>query len=100
MTAEALPGCRRRRRNGGGGRQEAGSGSDLAAGPAAGVRRPDQAVPGQPAGYAPFVGPVCSPDGKAAIVTSYIKGNGEGERILDPVKAWRDRSPTPAAASR
>ncbi len=54
-----------------------------------GCATPTQAVPGQPAGYAPFVGPVCSPDGKAAIVTSYIKGNGEGERILDPVKAWR-----------
>jgi RND superfamily putative drug exporter len=46
-------------------------------------------VPGQPSGYAPFVGPICSPDGKAAIVTAYIKGNGEGERILNPVKAWR-----------
>jgi RND superfamily putative drug exporter len=47
-------------------------------------------VPGQPADYAPFVGPVCSEDGKAAIVTAYIKGEGEGDRILDPVKAWRD----------
>jgi RND superfamily putative drug exporter len=47
-------------------------------------------VPGQPADYAPFVGPVCSQDGKAAIITSYIKAEGEGERILDPVKAWRD----------
>ncbi|HVY77585.1 MAG TPA: MMPL family transporter [Solirubrobacterales bacterium] len=51
------------------------------------------AVPGQPADYAPFVGPVCSPDGKAAIVTAYIKGNGEGERIVDPVKFWRDQLP-------
>ena len=49
-----------------------------------------EAVPGQPRGYEPFVGPVLSPDGKAAIVTAYIKGEGEGERILDPVKAWRD----------
>jgi putative drug exporter of the RND superfamily len=47
-------------------------------------------VPGQPADYAPFVGPVCSPDGKAAIVTAYIKAEGEGERIVDPVKDWRD----------
>ncbi len=47
-------------------------------------------VPGQPGDYAPFVGPVCSPDGKAAIVTSYISANGEGERILDPVKDWRE----------
>jgi RND superfamily putative drug exporter len=48
-------------------------------------------VPGQPAGYAPFVGPVCSADGRAAIVTAYIKGNGEGERIVNPVKDWRDK---------
>lgn len=48
-----------------------------------------KAVPGQPPGYAPFVGPILSPDGKAAIVNAYIKGEGEGERILDPVKAWR-----------
>jgi putative drug exporter of the RND superfamily len=48
-----------------------------------------EAVPGQPAGYEPFVGPTLSPDGKAAIVTAYIKGEGEGDRILDPVKAWR-----------
>jgi RND superfamily putative drug exporter len=50
-------------------------------------------VPGQPADYAPFVGPVCSQDGKAAIITAYIKGNGEGERIVDPVKFWRDVLP-------
>ncbi len=55
-----------------------------------GCAAPTTEVPGQPADYAPFVGPVCSEDGKAAIVTSYIKGEGEGERILDPVKAWRD----------
>ena len=61
----------------------------------AGCATPTQAVPGQPAGYAPFVGPVCSPDGKAAIVTSYIKGNGEGERILDPVKYWREQIADP-----
>ena len=47
-------------------------------------------VPGQPAAYAPFVGPVCSPDGKAAIVTSYIKAEGEGEVIVDAVKGWRE----------
>jgi putative drug exporter of the RND superfamily len=52
-------------------------------------------IPGQPAGYAPFVGPVCSQDGKAAIVTAYIAGNGEGDRILDPVKAWRDEISDP-----
>jgi putative drug exporter of the RND superfamily len=48
------------------------------------------AVPGQPSDYAPFVGPVCSQDGKEAIITSYITAEGEGDRIVDPVKAWRD----------
>ncbi len=52
-------------------------------------------APGQPAGYEPFVGPVLSPDGKAAIVTSYIEGEGEGDRILDPVKAWREEITDP-----
>jgi RND superfamily putative drug exporter len=56
---------------------------------------PTTTIPGQPDGYAPFVGPVCSADGKAAIVTAYIAGNGEGERILDPVKAWRDEISDP-----
>jgi RND superfamily putative drug exporter len=48
-------------------------------------------IPGQPSEYAPFVGPTCSPDGKEAIVTAYIKAEGEGERIVDPVKYWRDQ---------
>jgi putative drug exporter of the RND superfamily len=56
---------------------------------------PTTEIPGQPQSYAPFVGPVCSPDGKAAIVTAYIAGNGEGERILDPVKAWREEISDP-----
>ncbi len=47
-------------------------------------------VEGQPAGYAPFVGPICSPDGKEAILNAYIKAEGEGERIVDPVKYWRE----------
>ncbi len=51
---------------------------------------PTTTIPGQPSDYAPFVGPICSPDGKAAIVTAYIKAEGEGERIVDPVKAWRE----------
>jgi RND superfamily putative drug exporter len=55
-----------------------------------GCGTPTSTVPGQPSDYAPFVGPICSADGKAAIVTAYIKGNGEGERILDPVQDWRD----------
>jgi putative drug exporter of the RND superfamily len=56
---------------------------------------PAEAVPGQPPGYAPFVGPFPSKDGKAAIVTAYIAGNGEGDRILDPVKAWREEVSDP-----
>jgi putative drug exporter of the RND superfamily len=51
---------------------------------------PTTPIPGQPDDYAPFVGPVCSQDGKAAIVTAYIKGNGESDDILDPVDFWRD----------
>ena len=51
---------------------------------------PTTPVPGQPADYAPFVGPICSEDGKAAIVTAYLKGEGDGDRILDPVEFWRD----------
>jgi putative drug exporter of the RND superfamily len=49
------------------------------------------AVPGQSSGYEPFIGPICSPDGKEAIVSAYIKAEGEGERIVDPVKYWRDQ---------
>jgi putative drug exporter of the RND superfamily len=56
---------------------------------------PTTTVPGQPAGYAPFVGPICSPDGKAAIITSYISANGKGERILNPVKRWREQVSDP-----
>jgi RND superfamily putative drug exporter len=57
-----------------------------------GCTGPVSAVPGQPADYAPFVGPVCSPDGKAAIISAYINAEGEGERILDPVKYWREQT--------
>jgi RND superfamily putative drug exporter len=60
-----------------------------------GCGTPTTTVPGQPSDYAPFVGPICSPDGKAAILTAYIKGNGEGERILDPVKYWREEISDP-----
>ncbi len=60
-----------------------------------GCGTPTTTVPGQPSGYAPFVGPICSKDGKAAILSAYIKGNGEGERILDPVKYWREQISDP-----
>lgn len=56
---------------------------------------PTTTIPGQPADYAPFVGPICSSDGKAAIVTAYIKAEGEGDRIVDPVKDWRDKISDP-----
>jgi RND superfamily putative drug exporter len=52
---------------------------------------PTTEVPGQPADYAPFVGPICSKDGKAAIVTSYINAEGEAELITEPVQDWRDQ---------
>jgi RND superfamily putative drug exporter len=68
--------------------------STTAEGLKAGCASPTSAVPGQPSDYAPFVGPICSRDGKAAIVTAYIKGNGEGERIVDPVKYWREQIPS------
>ena len=55
-----------------------------------GCAGPSTTIPGQPEGYQPFVGPVCSQDGKAAIVTAYIEGNGQGDTILDPVDFWRD----------
>jgi putative drug exporter of the RND superfamily len=55
-----------------------------------GCGTPTTTIPGQPADYAPFVGPVCSRDGKEAIITSYINAEGEGDRIVDPVKAWRE----------
>ncbi len=66
---------------------------------------PTTPLPGQPSDYAPFVGPICSPDGKAAIVTAYLRGDGESDSILDPVDfcardrvrpgraAFRSRSP-------
>jgi RND superfamily putative drug exporter len=66
-------------------------GQSVAAGLPPGCGGPTTAVPGQPGNYAPFVGPVCSQDGKAAIVSSYINAEGEGDRIVDPVKFWRDQ---------
>jgi RND superfamily putative drug exporter len=77
-----------------GGKPQASEGSPATAeGLKAGCGNPTSTVPGQPSDYAPFVGPICSEDGKAAIVTAYIKGNGEGERIVDPVKFWREKIP-------
>jgi RND superfamily putative drug exporter len=56
-----------------------------------GCGTPTTTVAGQPGDYAPFVGPICSPDGKAAILNAYISAEGEGERLSDPVKFWRDQ---------
>jgi len=85
---------------GGGGASGAPKGGGAGAGqadpPAGGQGQPEgcagptSAIPGQPSGYTPFVGPICSPDGKAAIVTAYLKGDGEGDSLLDPVQFWRD----------
>ena len=72
-----------------GGKELKGGGKTSAVAPN-GCGGPTTTIPGQPADYAPFVGPICSPDGKAAIVTAYINAEGEGETILDPVKYWRD----------
>ncbi|MDX6590346.1 MAG: putative drug exporter of the superfamily, partial [Solirubrobacterales bacterium] len=73
----------------GGGKPQ--SSSSAAAGLPPGCGAPTTEVRGQPTDYAPFVGPVCSQDGKAAIVSAYINAEGEGERIVDPVKYWRDQ---------
>jgi RND superfamily putative drug exporter len=67
-----------------------GGGPGAEAGFPPGCGGPTTTIPGQPSGYEPFVGPVCSQDGKAAIVTAYIVAEGEGDRIVDPVKFWRD----------
>ncbi|HEY6551175.1 MAG TPA: MMPL family transporter [Solirubrobacterales bacterium] len=79
-----------------GGKPQASQGSPATAkGLKAGCGGPTSTIPGQPSDYAPFVGPICSQDGKAAIVTAYIKANGEGDRIVDPVKFWRDEISDP-----
>jgi RND superfamily putative drug exporter len=79
----------------GGKHQDTQATSEAAKGLPPGCGTPTSTIPGQPAGYAPFVGPICSQDGKAVIVSAYIKGNGEGERILDPVKFWREEISDP-----
>jgi putative drug exporter of the RND superfamily len=68
----------------------AGEAPEGGAGQAEGCGGPTTPIPGQPADYAPFVGPICSEDGNAAIVTAYLKGDGDGDTILDPVEFWRD----------
>jgi RND superfamily putative drug exporter len=79
----------------GGKHQDTQETSEAAKGLPTGCGAPTSTIPGQPSGYEPFVGPICSKDGKAAIVSAYIKGNGEGERIVDPIKFWRDEISDP-----
>jgi putative drug exporter of the RND superfamily len=76
--------------SGGSAAEPAAGGGAAAADLPEGCGGPTTPMPGQPSDYAPFVGPICSPDGKAAIVTAYIKGDGEADSILDPVQFWRD----------
>jgi RND superfamily putative drug exporter len=61
---------------------------------------PTTTIPGQPADYAPFVGPTCSTDGKAAIVTAYINAEGEGETSSTRSSTGAKQSPTRRAGSR
>ena len=77
----------------GGGQGQGGQGAPGGGAPSGapeGCGGPTTPIPGQPDDYAPFVGPLCSADGKAAIVTAYLKGDGESDSILDPVDFWRD----------
>jgi RND superfamily putative drug exporter len=60
-----------------------------------GCGAPTATIAGQPSGYAPFVGPICSEDGKAAIITAYLKGDGEAEGITEPIDAWREVASNP-----
>jgi RND superfamily putative drug exporter len=93
LTEERFPGVVRDGARAAGGGEQGGSSQGAGGAPSGqptGCAGPATEIPGQPGDYAPFVGPVCSPDGKAAIVTAYIVGSGEGDRILDPIDAWRD----------
>ena len=65
MTAKRFPGVIRDGSKAAGGRPQPPQPNGCAG--------PSTPMPGQPADYAPFVGPVCSKDGRAAIVTAYIK---------------------------
>jgi putative drug exporter of the RND superfamily len=76
--------------SGGAAPQASGTPGGATAGIPEGCGTPTTKIAGQAADYAPFVGPICSKDGKAAIVTAYLKGDGESETILDPVQDWRD----------
>ncbi len=74
----------------GGGQGQGGGGPPTGGNLPEGCAGPTTPLPGQPGDYAPFLGPICSEDGKAAIVTAYLRGDGESDSILDPVDFWRD----------
>jgi putative drug exporter of the RND superfamily len=98
MTQKRFPGVIRDGSTAaGGGRPQASQSlpKAFAEGRRPGCGGPTTTVPGQPPDYKPFVGPICSPDGKAAIITAYINAEGEGDRILDPVKYWREQVSNP-----
>src|SRR5688500_4775658 len=90
LTRERFPGVVPDGARAAAGGQEVSRDEGVVRGQPAGCAGPTTPLRGQPAGYAPFVGPVCSRDGKAAIVTAYLKGEGDGDRIIDPIDAWRD----------
>lgn len=71
------------------------SGAASAPPAAEGCGGPTTTIPGQPDDYAPFVGPVCSEDGKAALVFGYLRGDGEAEHLLDPIDFWRETVSNP-----
>jgi len=93
--ATAAAGGKAGRSQSNGGARRAGAQTARGAAAVKGCGGPTSSVPGQPQGYRPFVGPICSPDGKAAIVTAYLRGNGESSTLLDPIDAWRKRVSDP-----
>ena len=97
LTEERFPGVVTDGSKAAGGGQNQGSegpggggGGPGGAAPGEGCGAPVTPVPGQPSGYAPFAGPVCSPDGKAALLIAYVRGDGESDTLLDPINYWRD----------
>ena len=84
----------------GGAQEEGGGGAQAppAGREADGCAGPTTPIGGQPSDYSPFVGPICSPDGRAAIVSAYIRGDGESDSILDPMEFWRDTVSDPGGA--